>query len=120
MLINDYTELFEFVGAKVLSYQEFGSYSGIWFAKVEYKSTVGWIEGSYGCCSGCDLIHDLLNKLQSSSKEECEMKYKEVGENYLDTILNQEDVESVIYSYSILEELSLIEEALSFVKQNKV
>ena len=48
------------------------------------------------------------------------MKYKEVGENYLDTILNQEDVESVISSYCLLEELGLIEESLSFVKQNKV
>ena len=44
----------EKAGAKVLEFKEFGSYQGTWLAKVEYDRETGWVQGSYGSCSGCD------------------------------------------------------------------
>lgn len=44
----------EAAGAKVLAFQEFGSYQGDWWAKVEYQGKIVWVNGSYGSCSGCD------------------------------------------------------------------
>lgn len=44
----------ETAGATVLLYEEFGSYQGDWWAKVEYNGEVRWVHGAYGSCSVCD------------------------------------------------------------------
>jgi hypothetical protein len=41
-------------GANVKAFEEFGSYQGEWWALVEYEGQRGWVNGSYGSCSGCD------------------------------------------------------------------
>jgi hypothetical protein len=41
-------------GAVVHEFKEFGSYQGDWVALVTVKGETGWVEGSYGSCSGCD------------------------------------------------------------------
>lgn len=49
-----YSETLEAAGAKVLAFNEFGSYQGDWAALVEYNGETGFVFGSYGSCSGCD------------------------------------------------------------------
>lgn len=49
-----YKTCLEKAGAKVLNFEEFGSYQGTWLAFVEYKGIKGIVEGYYGSCSGCD------------------------------------------------------------------
>jgi hypothetical protein len=49
-----YLKALEAAGAKVIEYQEFGSYQGAWMALVEHNGQRVIIEGSYGSCSGCD------------------------------------------------------------------
>ena len=49
-----YNEALEAAGAKVLEFATFGSWQGEWVALVEYKSEVGWVQGSFGSCSHCD------------------------------------------------------------------
>lgn len=41
-------------GATVHHYEAFGSYQGEWWALVTYNGVTGWVNGSYGSCSGCD------------------------------------------------------------------
>lgn len=49
-----YEEALQAAGAEVLEFEQFGSYQGDWWAKVRYKDELGWVQGSYGSCSGCD------------------------------------------------------------------
>lgn len=55
-------------GADVLAFKEFGSYQGDWWAKVAYKGETGWVQGSYGSCSGCDAFQAEFDY----TNEECE------------------------------------------------
>lgn len=41
-------------GAVVHDYKSFGSYQGDWVADVTVNGQRGFIQGSYGSCSGCD------------------------------------------------------------------
>lgn len=49
-----YEEALEAAGAVVHAFGQFGDYQGTWWAKVTYNGEVGWTNGSYGSCSGCD------------------------------------------------------------------
>jgi len=49
-----YSESLEAAGAKVIAYEQFGSYQGDWGAYVELNGNKYIITGSYGSCSGCD------------------------------------------------------------------
>lgn len=49
-----YKEAMGKAGAEVLLYEEFGSCQGDWWAKIVYNGKEGWVNGSYGSCSGCD------------------------------------------------------------------
>jgi hypothetical protein len=49
-----YAQAMEMAGAEILAFEQFGSYQGEWYAKVRYEGEVGWVQGSYGSCSGCD------------------------------------------------------------------
>jgi len=49
-----YREALERAGAKVLAFEEFGSYQGEWWAWVYYNGRYGWVSGSFGSCSECD------------------------------------------------------------------
>src|SRR5689334_4678174 len=49
-----YCGALEIAGATVERFKEFGSYQGDWWAKVTYNNQTGWVNGSYGSCSGCD------------------------------------------------------------------
>lgn len=49
-----YQKAMEAAGAKIIAFEQFGSYQGDWWAKVEYENQIGWVHGSYGSCSGRD------------------------------------------------------------------
>lgn len=50
-----YQEALEAAGATVHVFKEFGSYQGEWWALVTCADgRKGWVNGSYGSCSGCD------------------------------------------------------------------
>lgn len=49
-----YQEALEAAGATVHNFNHFGSYQGDWWAKVTYRGETGFVNGSYGSCSGCD------------------------------------------------------------------
>ncbi len=97
----------EMAGAEILAYDNFGDYQGTWWAKVNYKGTIGWATGSYGSCSGCDsfegefgsISHDHgddyisgcdFDALTPDTCEECAATQKrliEFGESYLGDLL---------------------------------
>jgi hypothetical protein len=56
-----YQKALEAAGATVHQFKEFGSYQGDWFALVTANGVTGWIQGSYGSCSGCDSFEAEFN-----------------------------------------------------------
>jgi hypothetical protein len=110
-----YQEAMEAAGAEVHEYKEFGSYQGTWIADVTYRGERGYVEGSYGSCSGCDAFqgefdyswdheHDNRKYYNPSYEEplagcpKCEeykTKLKEFGEGYLHSIVPKEQLVSI-------------------------
>lgn len=106
-----YKRAIEMAGAKILALEEFGSYQGDWWAKVEYDGKQGWVNGSYGSCSGCDAFesefafsshefneeyHDIYDDEFSNECPECEkikLRMIEFGKEYLDFIMSQDEAE---------------------------
>jgi hypothetical protein len=91
-----YRSALEAAGATVRAFEEFGSYQGEWWALVEYEGRRGWVNGSYGSCSGCDAFQaefsfcdeerwdDAAGKYVPSS--EYPAKLAEFGREYLNNI----------------------------------
>ena len=105
-----YEEAMQAAGAEVLEFMQFGSYQGDWWAKVRYKDELGWAQGSYGSCSGCDAFeaefgwadadceeHKYNHKADCPDCQEAKKKYDErladFGRGYLDGLLTQEMAE---------------------------
>jgi len=132
-----YTQALEAAGANVLAYEEFGSYQGDWYAKVEYKGETGWINGSFGSCSGCDAFqaefsydegynceshryfHDseIGDCLACKEAKKAYLKHlAEFGEEYLGTLMSQEACENYAKEHASwsMED----SEALSWIKKN--
>ena len=106
-----YENALEAAGAEVELFKSFGSYQGEWWALVKYDGERGWVNGSYGSCSGCDAFeaefgcysdgercdeHEYSYDAPASC-EACEAAataYKErlasFGRGYLDGLLGQE------------------------------
>jgi len=103
-----YKECLELAGAKVLVFENFGSYQGDWWARVNYQGKIGWIHGSFGSCSDCDAFesefwdeghyedeesyegyHDHYDLKDGCNKcKELKIKLIEFGKGYLDRIMN--------------------------------
>lgn len=49
-----YQQAMEAAGAYVADFEEFGSYQGDWWAKVEFNGRTGFVRGYFGSCTGCD------------------------------------------------------------------
>lgn len=106
-----YSEALEAAGAKILAFQEFGSYQGDWFALVEYKDKKGFASGSYGSCSGCDSFQAEFDYTEEQCSEhmwsadapacaDCDenkanyqKRLAEFGEGYLEELMSQEEAE---------------------------
>lgn len=130
----DYQEAMELAGAKILEYENFGSYQGDWWAKVEYNDKKGWVHGSYGSCSGCDAFkrdfgyedhehedENYFDPIYEGFKDGCEkcnqvkIRLIDFGKNYLSDILSQEEAEK-----DASENLSWVDadEMIKFIKDH--
>jgi hypothetical protein len=72
-------------GAQVLAFEEFGSWQGDWLAFVEYKGEKGWVQGSYGTCSGCDAFY-----AEFGCDDPTQEALADFGRTYLDGLLTRE------------------------------
>ena len=131
-----YEGTFQLAGAKVHLFEQFGSYQGDWWAKVTYKGQTGWINGSYGSCSGCDAFqsefdctsHEHGNdyvstydfaKYYDKNCEKCvDLKDRLIkfGEGYLNYIYTQEEAEEVAAKH--IEWDDDAEKMVKFIKDN--
>ena len=84
-----YKDALKAAGARVLLFEQFGSYQGDCYAKVEYNGKSGWINGSYGSCSGCDAF-----EADFGWDEPTPETLAEFGKQYLDLIMTQEEAEA--------------------------
>lgn len=109
-----YQKTLEKAGAKVLEFKEFGSYQGEWWAKVEFNNQIGWVNGAYGSCSGCDAFEAELGfesdqcdehryTLFKGNCDNCrivsdnlEARYIKFGLSYLHNIMSQEEAEQKV------------------------
>ncbi len=131
-----YQGCMELAGATVHLFKEFGSYQGDWWAKVSYGSLNGWVNGSYGSCSGCDAfqaefgnsshehgdafvsIYELSEHYNKNCEKCLELKDRLVkfGKSYLSYIYSQEEAEKE--ASKNIEWDSNAEEMLKFIKDN--
>jgi len=133
-----YEGCMELAGATVHVFQEFGSYQGDWWAKVTYGPYTGWVNGSYGSCSGCDSFqaefdcgndhahedNDYINasNLYENYNKNCEKcvelkdKLIKFGEDYLSYIYTQEEAEKKAAEH--LEWDDDAKEMVDFIKNN--
>ena len=109
-----YQQAMEAAGAIVSEFKEFGSYQGDWWAKVTYEDKTGWVNGSYGSCSGCDAFegefgyntHSCGNERfydpfahDCKFRDNCEIcqflkkRLVAFGKDYLECIMSQEEAE---------------------------
>lgn len=87
-----YAEAMEAAGAKVLAFEEFGSYQGEWWAKVEFNGVTGFVGGSYGSCSGCDAFQ---SEFGYGSASETPEKLAAFGLSYLDNIITIDEAVAI-------------------------
>lgn len=85
-----YQSAMEAAGAQVHDFEQFGSYQGEWWAFVTYKGVTGWVNGSYGSCSGCDAFEAEFG-YGHEDDEDYIPRLIAFGEGYLDYILTQEE-----------------------------
>ena len=132
-----YQTALEKAGAIVHVFEMFGSYQGDWFAKVTFKGETGWVNGSYGSCSGCDAFegefnyndHESCHEHQYTDKhpecEECkkaqekyDQRLADFGLSYLETLMTQEQIEKYASENS---DYSLEDgQALKWIQENKI
>jgi len=84
--MSDYQEALEAAGAKVLEYEYFGDYQGTWIALVDYNGQRGFVEGSFGSCSGCDAFQAEFD-YDDYEKEDYQQRLSDFGKGYLDPLL---------------------------------
>ena len=108
-----YEEALEAAGAKIIAFNEFGSYQGDWWAKVRYNDKIGWVHGYYGSCSFCDAFEGEFgykddkcaeHRWSSESHDDCHLckvasvdyqnRLVDFGKEYLDDIKNQSEAEA--------------------------
>lgn len=113
-----YQAALEAAGATVHQFEEFGSYQGDWWARVTYHGELGWVNGSYGSCSGCDAFEAEFGWNEKEDTPEYQAKLAAFGKPYLEGLLNQEQAEK-----AAAENLSWDSGAqamVDFVKQHSV
>jgi hypothetical protein len=114
-----YCKTLEAAGAVIHCFEEFGSYQGDWLALVTYQGKTGWVNGSYGSCSGCDSFQaefgyydepentyeewktswrreedeDLSIERYEFVKQDFLHRYSEFGEGYLESLMTQQEIE---------------------------
>lgn len=111
--MSGYQEAMEAAGATVLAFDSFGSYQGDWLAKVVVNGETGFVQGSFGSCSGCDAFEAEFGYSESKCEEhqydyddevtdncagcvvaraEHKVKLADFGQNYLNALQTYEEV----------------------------
>lgn len=87
-----YKSALKAAGAEVLEFREFGSYDGIWFAKVAYNGETGWVKDWFGSCTVCDQFQAEFDSCYDSdeSPEDYDKRLAAFGVSYLGGILPAE------------------------------
>ena len=112
-----YEQALEAAGAQVFVFEEFGSYQGDWWALVKYEGEMGWVNGSYGSCSGCDAFEgefgfsgysggegfwdyetDQYRAPTDDERAAYQAKLADFGKTYLDGMMTQEQAENAASS----------------------
>lgn len=65
---RSYEGALRLAGATIHRFGTFGSYQGTWLAEVTFEGQRGFIEGSYGSCSGCDALEGEFGFSDDNSK----------------------------------------------------
>ncbi len=132
-----YQVAMEAAGATVHDFESFGSYQGDWWARVTLPDgREGWINGSFGSCSGCDAFEaefgwgddewceehsykhvDACLACQDRKKDYTE-KLARFGSGYLDGLLSQEAAEAA--ASANLEWDSDAQAMLDFIRAHQV
>ena|ERR1700758_3187389 len=116
-----YQTALEAAGAEVHAFQEFGDYQGTWLAKVTYDGETGWIEGSYGSCSGCDAFEAEFDYSYGDEDNDYQERLKLFGESYL-TVVTTQDHQVSLYERQVSDASTWYadeaREMLEFVKAN--
>jgi hypothetical protein len=84
-----YQTAMEAAGAVIHAYESFGDYQGSWYAKVTYNGETGWVEGSYGSCSGCDAFEAEFG-WSYEDEPNVQERLAEFGRSYLTVVTPQE------------------------------
>lgn len=82
-----YEKALEAAGARIVAFEYFGSYQGEWWALVEFRRARGWVNGSYGSCSGCDSFEAEFGYGEREANHD---NLADFGQVYLDTLLTQQ------------------------------
>jgi len=83
-----YEKAMEAAGAKIIAFENFGSYQGEWWALVSYEGQSGWVNGSFGSCSGCDAFESEFG-WNDEDKPDYQERLAEFGKGYLETLMSQ-------------------------------
>lgn len=131
-----YQQAIEAAGARILAFEQFGSYQGDWYALVDFNGKRGWVRGSYGSCSGCDAFaaefdygdacnvgEEIWDRETSDYRKATEAdvsaykaKLADFGSQYLGDLLTQEEAEK--RAAEDIEWDSEAEQMLAFVKSH--
>ena len=90
--MSDYQKALEAAGANVLEFQEFGDWQGSWVALVIYEGERGWVQGSFGSCTGCDAFQDEFEWDSDFTCESVQDRLAQFGRTYLDDLMTTEEV----------------------------
>lgn len=70
-------------GVDVLDFENFGSYQGEWWARVQFPSgEIFFVPGSYGSCSGCDAFEAEF-EWDSDERPDYAHRLRDFGREYL-------------------------------------
>lgn len=116
-----YSTALEAAGAEVHAFEHFGDYQGTWLAKVTYNGETGYVEGSYGSCSGCDAFEAEFGYSYNDEEKDYQERLAEFGRSYL-TVVTPQEQQVAIYERQVADASSwYADEArqiLDFVKAN--
>lgn len=131
-----YQQAMEAAGARILAFEQFGSYQGEWYALVDFDGQRGWVNGSYGSCSGCDAFESEFGWVEPGTvgdeiwdgtdyrpATEADVagyrrRLADFGRQYLAHPLTQEEAEA--HAAADIEWDSAAESMLAFVKSHAV
>jgi len=103
-------------GARVIAFQEFGSWQGEWYALVEYRGEQGWVQGSFGSCSECDSFEAEFG-WDAEQEGDYQSRLASFGESYLGGLQTTEQVLSQLAETSSWD--SEAEDAIFWIRETQ-